>query len=437
MTQPVQPSDFQKRALSLAQQSSAPAFLQTVRQQGLDEFGQIQWPGRKTEMWKYTTLRPVEAFANAGWPADDVAADGEQLASLPELDATRLVFVDGIFDGAASDELPDGVRLFSQADESARLLLDRYLGKIAKDVDPARRNLFAALNDAWLTDGVLVYVPKNATLEKPLYVVHLSTAQAADRVANQRLLVVLEQGASAELIEHYLSTKDAKASFVNTLTEIHVGDNARLSHTRLNLEHEASSHVGAVHINLQRSAVANGFTLAEGGELKRLDYQINHCGEGAELTLNGLYLGRNEQHVDYHTTIEHRVPNCTSQEVFRGIVGDKAKAVFNGRFHIHEDAQKTLAELNNRNLLTSNTAEVDTKPELEIYADDVRCAHGATISQLDETALYYLQSRGIEPLQARMMLSYGFVNEVLETLPHEGIRTVLQQRLRQRFVGEV
>ncbi|HBX37161.1 MAG TPA: Fe-S cluster assembly protein SufD, partial [Pseudohongiella sp.] len=128
MTQPVQPSDFQKRALTLAQQRSAPAFLQTVRQQGLDEFGQIQWPGRKTEMWKYTTLRPVEAFANAEWPADDVAADGEQLASLPELDATRLVFVDGLFDGAASDELPDGVRLFSQADEAARVVLDQYLG---------------------------------------------------------------------------------------------------------------------------------------------------------------------------------------------------------------------------------------------------------------------------------------------------------------------
>jgi Fe-S cluster assembly protein SufD len=201
----------------------------------------------------------------------------------------------------------------------------------------------------------------------------------------------------------------------------------------LNLEHESAAHVGAVHVNLMRDAVFNGFTVAEGSKLKRLDYQLNHCGQGASLNFDGVYLARHDQLVDYHTCIEHRVPHCTSQQAFRGIVGDKAKAVFNGRIHIFQDAQKTLAEMNNRNLLTSDTAEINTKPELEIYADDVKCAHGATISQLDDTALYYLQSRGICPSQARMMLSFGFINELLSGLPVEDVKLWLENWLRNRF----
>ncbi|MDP2381086.1 MAG: Fe-S cluster assembly protein SufD, partial [Pseudohongiella sp.] len=248
-------------------------------------------------------------------------------------------------------------------------------------------------------------------------------------------LVVLEQGASAQIVEHFLSAEHVSSnnSFVNTLTEIQLGQNAQLHHTRLNLEHEAAIHVGAVHVNLMRDAVLNGFTLSEGSQLKRIDYQLNHCGQGASLSFDGVYLARHDQQVDYHTCIEHRVPNCTSQQVFRGIVGNKAKAVFNGRIHIFEDAQKTLAEMSNRNLLTSNSAEIYTKPELEIYADDVKCAHGATISQLDETALYYLLSRGISPANARTMLSFGFINELLSSLTIEPLRVWLEAWLRNRF----
>src|SRR5690606_1969516 len=157
-------------------------------------------------------------------------------------------------------------------------------------------------------------------------------------------------------------------------------------------------------------------TLAQGSRLKRIDYQVNHCGEGAELDLQGVYLPRNSQLVDYHTNVRHMVPRCTSREIFRGIIADSARAVFNGRIYIHPHAQKTLAELSNKNLLTSNKAEVDTKPELEIYADDVKCAHGATVSQLNANALYYLQSRGVSRQDAEVMLSFGFINEVLQDI---------------------
>jgi Fe-S cluster assembly protein SufD len=247
------------------------------------------------------------------------------------------------------------------------------------------------------------------------------------------LLVVLEEGASAKVIEHYASTEAQQNGFVNALTEVVVGDNAELQHYRLNMEEENILHVGGVHADLHRAARLRGFTIARGSRLTRIDYQINHRGEGAELDLQGIYLPRNRQFVDYHTNVEHCVPHCTTSEVFRGIMADSSKAVFNGRILIHPHAQKTLAELSNKNLLTSNKAEVDTKPELEIYADDVKCAHGATVSQLNNTALYYLQSRGVPRQEAEVMLSFGFINELLQDVAEPAIQSYLGPRLAKLF----
>jgi Fe-S cluster assembly protein SufD len=248
--------------------------------------------------------------------------------------------------------------------------------------------------------------------------------------------VVLEENAKAEIVEHYFSTTDAHSCFANALTEVHVGDNASLHHYRLNMEDEQAQHIGAVHVDLQRNARLRGFALALGSNLMRIDYQLNHRGPGAELDLQGIYLPRNKQVVDYHTNICHWVPHCTSSEVFRGIVADSAQAIFNGRIYIHPDAQKTLAELSNKNLLTSNKAEVNTKPELEIYADDVKCAHGATISQLNANARYYLQSRGLSRAEADVMLSFGFINELLEQIAQPIVHDYLQPRLAKLFGRE-
>jgi len=428
---------FQQHALALAARQKPDAavqsLVQNLREQGAQDFERATWPSRKHEHWKYTSVQPLLKFEQAEW-ATGSSLSAEQLQSLAVLpDATRLVFVDGRFEPDLSDALPAGVTLFSAADAAARDLVAANLGKVLASVDTARRNLFAALNNAWIDEGLLVHVPRNTVLKKPLYIVAVNSEASA--VSNLRILVVMEQGSSAEIVEQFVSTT-TEQSFVNALTEIQLGDNAQLHHIRLNLENENISHVGGVHVNLQRDARLKAFAMAEGAALKRVDYQLNHCGQGASLDFDGIYLARHDQQVDYHTCIEHRVPNCTSQQVFRGIVGDKARAVFNGRIHIFENAQKTVAEMNNRNLLTSNTAEVNTKPELEIYADDVRCAHGATISQLDETALYYLQSRGVSTEQARMMLSFGFVNELLMSLPQESLRTALENWLRNRFTED-
>ncbi len=433
-------NEFQQHALSVADSQQANAAFAERRAAAAERFAATAWPGRKTEAWKYTSLRSLQELTGASF------AEQAKAIELPEsvkaVDSYRLVFVDGVFQADLSGDLPEFACRFSEANAEQKTFINDKLGTVVVTQTESARNLFSYLNDAWLHDGVLLHLPRGASLDKPLYLVYVSTSEAANAtLAHQRLLVWLEDNSQANVIEHYLSDSvasndDDVSSLTNGITEIHVGQNARLHHTRLNLEDEAHTHVGGVHLALSRDSVAKCFALGEGGRLKRIDYQISHNGSGAELIMHGAYLARNKQLIDYHTCIEHREPHCTSLEVIRGIVGDKAKAVFNGRIHIHQDAQKTLAELHNRNLLTSNGAEVDTKPELEIYADDVKCAHGATVSQLDETALYYLQSRGIEAAEARMLLSYGFVNEVLEQLPYEPLLQALQARLRARFIDE-
>jgi Fe-S cluster assembly protein SufD len=420
-------SEFQRQALKLAAQQKPLSWLQTLRAQAANDWLAQAWPTRKTEHWKYTPLQFLQKQQLQAW--GNVAAVDLAGMDLIPLDGIRLVFVNGVFDAVSSTPLPASVVRFADADAAQQSLIQDYLGKVLE----GERHLFATLNNAWLDEGLLIHVPRNQTLEKPVYVVNFTTATLAAVSTNQRILLVLEENAKAELIEHYLSTDEVQNGFVNALTEIVIGDNASLQHYRLNLEEENAQHIGAVHVDLQRNARLRGFTLSLGSRLKRIDYQLNHRGPGAELNLQGVYLPRNQQMVDYHTNVCHWVPHCTSNEVFRGIIGDSAQAIFNGRIYIHENAQKTLAELSNKNLLTSNKAEVNTKPELEIYADDVKCAHGATVSQLNANTRYYLQSRGLSRSEAEVMLSFGFVNELLEQIAEPQVHDYLLPRLAALF----
>lgn len=419
-------TDFQQQAMKLAAQQQPLAWLQDFRAAAATEWLAQAWPTRKTEHWKYTPLQGLQKTILSSWGQVASGTNDGSGEWIP-LDALRLVFVNGVFDAAASTTGSDYLVRFSQANDEQQTLIKKYLGTIVE----GERHLFATLNNAWLDDGVLLHVPRNQRLEKPVYIVNITTASAS--ASNQRLLIVLDENSQAEVIEHYFSSADVQQNFVNSLTEIYIGDGAHLQHYRLNLEEEQAQHVGAVHIDLQRNARFRGFALALGASVMRVDYQMNHRGPGAELDLQGIYVPRNKQVVDYHTNICHWVPHCTSNEVFRGIVGDSAQAIFNGRIYIHQDAQKTLAELSNKNLLTSNKAEINTKPELEIYADDVKCAHGATISQLNEGARYYLQSRGLSRADADVMLSFGFINELLEQIAQPAVHDYVQPRLAALF----
>ena len=277
---------------------------------------------------------------------------------------------------------------------------------------------------------------RQVRVAQPIHLVWLNAPEATPFGIAQRLLVVLEEGSEATVFEHFASTDGEQNSFTNGVSELVVGDNARLHHCRLHLEESGTVHLGAVHASLGRAATLNGFHMALGSHLKRIELVVRHRGEGAHCELNGVYLPRNREVIDYHTCIEHEVPHCTSEETFRGIIADEARAVFNGRIHIHPGAQKTSAHLSNRNLLTSNRAEVDTKPELEIYADDVQCSHGATVAQLDERQLHYLRTRGVSEQEARVLLSFGFINEILNRVQQEPLRDYLRPKLAGLFARD-
>jgi len=427
-------NDFQQQTLSQAKQllakgwlasnEAAPAWLTDMRRQGANRFETTAWPSRRTENWKYT---PLTALAKKSFQAANEINQVEALEWL-DSDAYRLVFTDGVLDQSASGELPAELVLFADANAEQAEIIQAHLGRLAN----SERHLFAAMSEALLAQGVLLHVAANSKLDKPLYVVNRIT-ETGKPLANTRLLVVLETGAEAEVIEHYATASDDTSGFVNAQTEVVIGPNARFKHYRLNLEGETIHHVGGVFVELLRDANFDGFAIAKGAQLMRIDYDFFHRGSGAHVELHGVYLPRNKQLVDYHTNVQHCVPLCTTNEVFRGIIGDRARAVFNGRIHIHKDAQKTLAELSNKNLLTSNKAEIDTKPELEIYADDVRCAHGATVSQLDDAALYFLRARGIDKDQARVMLSFGFINEMIQQIENQSVLEYLLPELARQF----
>ncbi|MEE4660946.1 MAG: Fe-S cluster assembly protein SufD [Halieaceae bacterium] len=406
-------------------ESDGPAWLAPLRERGRARWTGTDRPTRKTEDWKYTSLQPLDrSFAPA--PADT----SFDTAQLPDLGGPRLLFIDGRLQGDTRTlDLPEGVKLvrFAEADAAQADTIKAHLGSaIVSD-----RHVFASLNDATLNDGLFLHLSANAVMREPLHIVYASSGAEPAFTVNQRLLVVLDANAQGQLVEHY--TGQAVAAFTNGITELLLGPGAKLSHQRLHCEEAGAMHIGGLHARLDRDSHLDSFHLALGSDLKRIDLVVHHAGSGAHCDLNGIYLLRGKEHVDYHSTIEHAVPHCTTDEVFRGVVGDEASAVFNGRIHIHPDAQKTRAELSNKNLLTSNNAEINTKPELEIYADDVQCAHGATVAQLDEGMLHYLRTRGVHRDEAEVMLSYGFINELVENLDNEALRNFLHPLLAKRL----
>ncbi|MDO6746040.1 Fe-S cluster assembly protein SufD [Gilvimarinus sp. 1_MG-2023] len=416
---------LQTRVLELAEQQSAPDWLSGLREQGAERFAATPWPTRRTEHWKYTPLAGLAKKVLT--PSETSSVDFQSVVSV-QSPAYRLVFVNGVFAESLSDSLPAEITLLASANAEQSALIQQHLGRLAD----SREHLFAALSESTLEQGALMYVQAGQQLDKPVYLLNYSTGDAA-QLSSTRHLVVLGEGAEAEIIEQFNTDSDQQNNLVASYTEIVMAANAKCKHYRLNLEGEGITHVGGVFVELGRDAQFNGFAFAKGAELIRNDYVLTHRGSGAHVDLNGVYLPRGKQVVDYHTNIQHCVPHCTSSEVFRGIIGDRAKAVFNGRIHIHQDAQKTLAELSNKNLLTSNKAEVDTKPELEIYADDVRCAHGATVAQLDDESLYYLQTRGIDKDQAQIMISFGFINELIQGIDNSAVVDFLLPIIAQQF----
>lgn len=412
-------------------QDSRPAdeadWLSEVRVQSAKRFNALGIPTKKDEDWKYTNLR---ALASKQYSLE-AASDNTQI-SLPESSRAhyRLVFSDGVLDAEISelDGLPAGVQLMpmSEALESQQKQLKTSLS----DNLPEQPNAFAELNTALFREGAFIQIERDCQLDKPIELIfHSSGTQSLSLPRN---LIVLEPGAKASVIERHTSTDDANG-LCNSATEITLAEDSELDYQLIQVQGPKFNHIGGAWV--KQGARSRLFTRAItlGGVLVRNELNISLDGEKAHCDCSGLFYGAGRQHIDNHTTIRHAVPNCTSRELYKGILDDRARGVFHGRIVVEQDAQLTASEQENPNLLLSRDAEIDTKPQLEIYADDVKCSHGATVGELDAGQLFYMQSRGIHLAQARTLLTYAFAAQVVEEIQIKSLRDELAVRIAEKM----
>jgi len=404
--------------------------LESVRNTGIDRFREQGFPGLRAENWKYTDIRPI-ANGNFIVPRDSgdrISRGMVNNTRLVGMDCHELVFINGRFanEYSSSGGLPTGIIVedLAGATTSHRELIRTHIAHYA---DPAG-NPFTALNTAFIQHGCLVFVPAGTEVEKPVHLIYLSGMHEEPFAAHPRNLIILSENAVVTVIESYVGLDDA-TYFTNTVTEACLQGGSALQHYKIQREGRDCYHVGNLEIRQEKNSRAESHSIALGGALVRNDIRVRLEGPGAGIKLNGIYLADGRQHIDNHTRVDHIRPETSSRENYRGVLNGHARGVFNGKVVVHKDAQKTDASQNNANLLLSDNAEVDTKPELEIYADDVKCAHGATVGQLDKNMLFYLRSRSIDESTARSLLTYAFADEIIRDVGIVPLRQLLEQMI--------
>ena len=409
-----------------------PVWLTGLRRTAFEDFRKEGFPTLRHEDWKYTDIRPITkrvfttSVAVQGFDREYVQSAGFHDPAYYEL-----VFTNGRYSGTLSSlvALPNGAimqSLGSAINDNNQVVADCLNRSVPG------KNAFVSLNMAFIADGAFIYIPENTCIEQPVNLLFLANGQEQPFAVHLRNVIVLGKNARVTIIETYAGAQDAEY-FTNSMTEVHVGEGAILEHYKLQQESLRSYHVAYMHVHQRRDSRVESHSISLGGALVRNDIDDQLTEQGAGVTLNGLYLASGRQHVDNHTCINHLKPNTSSRENYRGVLDGHARGVFNGRVIVHKDAQKTDAHQSNSNLLLSDDAEVDTKPELEIYADDVKCSHGATVGQLDDAMLFYLRSRAIDEATARSLLTFAFADEIIRHIRLEAVR----KRLESVVVGKL
>ena len=417
-------ADFERVAAMLPGAQSPS--IARLRRDALQRFAVAGLPTRRDEDWKYTSLAPLEERSFTAVPASadlGAAVDLDPMA-FGDLGGHRLVFVNGRFARALSavGELPPGVGLTTLAETLDRdcSCLDPFVG------ESRHQTAFAALNTAFMTDGLHLHLARGAVIEEPIHLLFLGTGEG--RSIHPRNVIVAETGARATVIEHYVASPGA-SNFTNAVTLIFAAEDAQIEHYKLQQEANGALHVGAVHASQARDSRFLSHSTAFGAALARTDITTSFDGEGCEATLDGLYVVDGRRFVDHHTLVDHVKACGTSREHYRGVLDGDARGVFNGKIVVHPGAQRTDARQINHNLLLSRGAEIDTKPQLEIYADDVKCTHGATVGQLDPAQLFYLRARGIDAAGARALLTLAFAREAIERIRVAPLRERVERLL--------
>ena len=426
-------TEFERVESTLA--GAALPWLRTLRREAIGAFVARGFPGAHDEDWKYSRTTALEKRAfTLGASVTAVDAARVQAVVHEEFAEQRLVFVDGRYRAEWSrlDDLPRGVRVQNLAEalnEHALGLVDAFNHGVE-----LTRHPFALLNLAFAEDGVYLVIEKGVMLERPLQVVFIATAALGGHVTHPRIVIAAQEGSRMTLLERYVALDDT-AYFTNAVTTLCLGNNAQIEHVRMQDEAGKAFHISSVHVQQQRDSRYVSHAISLGGVWSRNDIDVQLTAPGVECTLNGLYMADGHRHIDTHTRIDHQQPHGTSREFYKGVLDGHSRGVFNGKVVVHAHAQKTDARQGNHNLLLSDQAEADSKPELEIYADDVKCAHGATVGQLAADAVFYLRSRGMDEQAARSLLTYAFAGEVVDRIELPAIRAHVQRSLIERLPG--
>lgn len=446
MTQLVASASYTNAFEQIQRDHAGPAAIADLRRVAFDRFSTNGLPTTSSEEWRFTNVRRIADTTFVSGHA--VALTNEELAPFNVTGSLggwpTIVFVNGHYQAALSSvaELPDGVVVESLANvlnsSPGNPVVERYLGKGA-DIH-SDSAAFAALNTALFGDGVFVHVAANVVVESPIQVLFVTTPRSTDSdtteypMTHPRILIAVEENSEIRLVENY-GGEGNTPYLTNAVTEVFGGANAVIDHYKLVREASAAYHIGHMHLQLSRGANFSAHAITLGGNIVRNDTMAVLDGEGVSCTLNGLYIANRQQLVDNHTTIHHAKPHCESHELYKGILDDQAHAVFNGKIVVAIDAQKTDAKQTNKALLLSEDAQINTKPELEIFADDVKCTHGATIGQLDAEAMFYLRARGLGLEQARSVLIHAFASDLLNRIGIASIRAGLDELLLAQLPG--
>lgn len=412
------------------------AWLKTIRETALANFEQMGLPGPRHEYWRHTSVKPLASQTFALATADntpEVAAEDLAPYLFHSTNEHRVVFINGQFSEKHSDigNLPKGtkVKTLAQAMVEDREIVEEHLAKYAPYTDGDYP--FVALNTAFMEDGVFIHVPKGAVIEDVVEILFYFSSPEEALVAHPRNLIVCGENSQVNFVESYAGAA-GHVYFHNAVTEVVMEQSAVIQHYKIQRESEAAFHMGDHHLSQKRDSHFDSFNFAVGGRLSRSDLYVLMAEEHVETTLNGVYLGHGNQHIDNHTWMDHAKANCHSYELYKGILDGKSSGVFNGRIMVRQDAQKTDAIQSNHCLLLTDEATINTRPQLEIFADDVKCTHGATIGQLETLAVFYLQSRGIDEETARAILIAAFATEVAEVIKsvpvRKGVRSIIDQR---------
>ena len=422
--------------LAFENEKDVDSYVHSIRSKAIKKFEDEGFPTKKSESWKYTSLKRTLKYDYKLFPSKKDIIDFKDIQDylINDIESYKIIFVNGKYYSNLSETTHEGmdICILSSALTQSKydLIIENYFDKISK------KDGITSLNTAFSHEGAYIHIPKNIQVDKPIQILHFSTGENESLMFQPRNLIVVDENSQVEIIERYQSITNNNV-LVNSVTEIYVNKKSNVKHYKIQNDKKSSSLIDNTFVSQEHSSSYNLHTFSFGGDLTRNNLNIFQNDQRIESTINGITIIDDEQHVDHNTLIHHKEPNCTSHQDYKGIYGGRSVGVFNGRVLVEKEAQKTNAFQANNNVLISDKASINTKPQLEIFADDVRCSHGCTIGQLDNNALFYLRSRGIPEKEATALMMFGFANKVLTSVQNQEIKSMINKIIASKLAVKI